>query len=114
MRPGFLSGRFLFSLSREQPAPSIARLKAHSFLTLQRQGYAFSLTRAGRRQPMETAMKRSLIVEFICEDRGATSIEYALIAGIVSTAIVLALTQISSSLQSSLYAVSGMFSSASN
>jgi Flp pilus assembly pilin Flp len=59
-------------------------------------------------------MKKPLIIEFIREERGASAIEYSLIAGIVSMGIVFALTQISSSLQSSLFAVSAMFSSASN
>jgi Flp pilus assembly pilin Flp len=59
-------------------------------------------------------MKKSLIVEFICEERGASAIEYSVIAGIVSMGIVFALTRISSSLESSFSEIVAMFSSASH
>lgn len=58
-------------------------------------------------------MKKYLL-DFIREDRGATSIEYAVIAGIVSMGIVFALTRISSSLQGSFSEIAAMFSSASH
>lgn len=59
-------------------------------------------------------MKKSPIIEFIREERGATAIEYSLIAGVVSMGIVFALTQISSSLQGTFSAIVAMFSSASH
>lgn len=58
-------------------------------------------------------MKKYLL-DFIREERGASAIEYSLIAGIVSMGIVFALTQISSSLQASFSAIVDMFSSASH
>ncbi len=48
---------------------------------------------------MGTAMKETRLLEFLGDESGATSIEYALIAGIVSICMVAVLTQISSSLQ---------------
>ncbi len=52
-------------------------------------------------------MRREDVLEFLRDDSGATSIEYALIASIVSVSIVVSLTQISTSLQ-------GVFNSVSN
>ncbi len=48
---------------------------------------------------MDTATKDTRLWDFLGDDSGATSIEYALIAGIVSICMVVSLTQISSSLQ---------------
>ncbi len=48
---------------------------------------------------MGTAMKHFGLSDFLRDKSGATSIEYALIASIVSICIVAGLTQISSSLQ---------------
>ena len=45
-------------------------------------------------------MLKAKVRDFLHDERGATAIEYALIAGIVSISIVFALTQISGSLQS--------------
>jgi pilus assembly protein Flp/PilA len=50
-------------------------------------------------------MNRSAIAEFLSTESGATSIEYALIAAIVSMCIILGLTQISGSLQSTFNSV---------
>jgi pilus assembly protein Flp/PilA len=46
------------------------------------------------------AMQRTL-ADFVADESGATAIEYALIAGIVSISIVAALTNVSSTLRGS-------------
>lgn len=48
-----------------------------------------------------SAMLQTEFSRFVKDESGATAIEYALIAGIVSIAIVAALTQISGTLQGS-------------
>lgn len=57
---------------------------------------------------------KTYLLDFLREDRGATSIEYSLIAGVVSMGLVFALTRISSSLQGSFSEIVAMFSSASH
>jgi pilus assembly protein Flp/PilA len=54
---------------------------------------------------MRTAMKKANFVNFLRDESGATAIEYALIAGMVSICIAAGLTHISTSLQGSLNTV---------
>ncbi|MFA5955328.1 Flp family type IVb pilin [Hyphomicrobium sp.] len=54
---------------------------------------------------MGTAMKETKLLDFLGDESGATSIEYALIAGIVSICMVVSLTQISSALQDSFNSI---------
>ncbi|MBS0232629.1 MAG: Flp family type IVb pilin [Proteobacteria bacterium] len=63
---------------------------------------------------MGTAMKKAKVFEFLSDESGATSIEYALIASIVSVSIIVSLTQISTSLQGVFNSVSAAFGSGSN
>jgi len=51
-------------------------------------------------------MQRAL-ADFLADESGATAIEYALIAGIVSISIVAGLTNVSSTLRGSLNNVAG-------
>ena len=53
---------------------------------------------------------RALIARFWNDTRGATAIEYALIAGIISISIVVALQLISTSLDGKYTSVSNSFS----
>jgi pilus assembly protein Flp/PilA len=48
---------------------------------------------------MGTAMLQAKLSDFLGDEDGATAIEYALIAGIISICMAAALTQISGSLQ---------------
>jgi len=57
-------------------------------------------TSAGEIEIRGNQMLKAKVRDFLHDERGATAIEYALIAGIVSISIVFALTQISGSLQS--------------
>jgi pilus assembly protein Flp/PilA len=58
---------------------------------------------------METVMKKSRVSEFLSDESGATSIEYALIASIISISIIVSLTQISTALQGVFNSVSAAF-----
>ena len=59
-------------------------------------------------------MTRSSLMAFAADDKGATSIEYALIAAIIALAIVSSLTLIRGSLQQDLNGVVTGFQSAGN
>lgn len=54
-------------------------------------------------------MKKATLFEFLCDDSGATSIEYALIASIISVSIIVSLRLISTSLQGTFNSVSSAF-----
>lgn len=58
-------------------------------------------------------MRRKDVLEFLRDDSGATSIEYALIASIVSISIIVSLSQISTSLQGVFNSVSDAFGTSS-
>jgi pilus assembly protein Flp/PilA len=55
----------------------------------------------------------SLLNRFLDDERGATSIEYALIAGVVSVSIIIGLTSIKTALNTHLNTVAQNISSAS-
>jgi pilus assembly protein Flp/PilA len=57
------------------------------------------------RQHKVTDMRKGFVWSFLSNESGATSIEYALIAGIVSICIVAGLTQISATLQSTFTSI---------
>lgn len=57
-------------------------------------------------------MKRSILSTFAADDKGATAIEYALIAAIIAMGIVTSLTLVRGSLQSDLGSVATGFQSA--
>jgi len=54
-------------------------------------------------------MHKGLLRTFLADDSGATAIEYALIAGIVSVSILGGLTQISGTLQGTFASVGSSF-----